>query len=223
MYHWDFAALLEYRRLFLAGIGATLLYTNRVCVLLGLCIGIVTAFSSLAPMSWVRALARAYVELFRCTPVLVQLIWFYYALPIVSGIEMTPSAAAIVTLALYGGAFYAEIVRGGIVSIEIGQKNAARALGMRSYQVMQSVVLPQAMKRMLPALVNQSIIQLKNTSLLSILAVPDLLYQGQTVAHETYRPLEVYTLVAVCYFAILWPATLFAKRLETRLASNTAA
>jgi polar amino acid transport system permease protein len=194
VYHWDFASLLEYRRLFLAGIADTLLYTV-VCVLLGLFIGVITAFASLAPLTWVRAVARAYVELFRCTPVLVQLIWF----------------------------FYAEIVRGGIVSIEIGQKNAARALGMRSYQVMQSVVLPQAMKRMLPALVNQSIIQLKNTSLLSILAVPDLLYQGQTVAHETYRPLEVYTLIAVCYFAILWPATLFAKRLETHLASNTAA
>jgi polar amino acid transport system permease protein len=222
VYHWDFAALLEYRRLFLAGIADTLLYTV-VCVLLGLAIGIVTAFASLAPLAWVRASARAYVELFRCTPVLVQLIWFYYALPIVSGIEMTPSGAAIVTLALYAGAFYSEIVRGGIVSIEQGQKNAARALGMRAYQVMQSVVLPQAMKRMLPALVNQSIIQLKNTSLLSILAVPDLLYQGQTVAHETYRPLEVYTLIALCYFVVLWPATLFAKRLETHLASNAAA
>jgi polar amino acid transport system permease protein len=152
----------------------------------------------------------------------VQLIWFYYALPIVSGIEMTPASAAVLTLALYGGAFYSEIVRAGIVSIHIGQKHAARALGMSPAQVMGSVVLPQACKRMLPALVNQSIIQLKNTSLLSILAVPDLLYQGQTVAHETYRPLEAYTLVAIAYFVVLWPATLFAKRLELHLALSTA-
>ncbi len=222
MYHWDFAALLEYRRLFVLGLLDTVGYT-LICVLLGLFIGTLAAFASLAPSRTVRGISRGYVEVFRCTPVLVQLIWFYYALPIISGIEMTPSSAAIVTLALYGGAFYAEIIRGGIVSIDAGQKNAAKALGMRPYQVMQSVVLPQAMKRMLPALVNQSIIQLKNTSLLSILAVPDLLYQGQTVAHETYRPLEVYTLIAVCYFAILWPATLFAKRLEIHLASSTAA
>ncbi len=221
MYHWDFASLLQYRRLLLQGFGCTLLYT-LVCVLLGLILGVLTAFASLAPLKAVRALASAYVELFRCTPLLVQLIWFYYALPIVSGIELSPSSAAILTLTLYGGAFYSEIVRGGIVSIDAGQKNAARALGMQPYQVMQSVVLPQAFKRMLPALVNQSIIQLKNTSLLSILAVPDLLYQGQTVAHETYRPLEAYTLVAAAYFVILWPATLFAKRLELHLAGSTA-
>ncbi len=222
MYHWDFASLLQYRRLLAQGFGYTLLYTI-LCVTFGLALGVLAAFASLSPWKVVRALAQAYVELFRCTPVLVQLIWFYYALPIVSGIELSASQAAILTLTLYGGAFYSEIVRGGIISIEAGQKNAARALGMRPYQVMQSVVLPQAFKRMLPALVNQSIIQLKNTSLLSILAVPDLLYQGQTVAHETYRPLEAYTLVAVAYFVILWPATLFARRLELHLASNTAA
>jgi polar amino acid transport system permease protein len=221
MYQWDFASLLAYRRLFLVGIEYTITYT-ALCVVLGLVIGVLAAFASLSAQAWLRGLVRIYVELFRCTPVLVQLIWFYYALPIVSGIEMTPSSAAVVTLALYGGAFYAEIVRGGIVSIEIGQKHAAQALGMSPWQVMRSVVLPQALKRMLPALVNQSIIQLKNTSLLSILAVPDLLYQGQTVAHETYRPLEAYTLVALAYFVVLWPATLFAKRLELHLALNTA-
>jgi polar amino acid transport system permease protein len=222
VYQWDFGSLLAYRHLFLIGIAYTLTYTV-LCVLLGLMIGVLAAFASLSPRAWLRGIVRMYVELFRCTPVLVQLIWFYYALPIVSGIEMSPSSAAIVTLALYGGAFYSEIVRGGIVSIDIGQKHAARALGMSPAQVMTSVVLPQALKRMLPALVNQSIIQLKNTSLLSILAVPDLLYQGQTVAHETYRPLEAYSLVALVYFVVLWPATLFAKRLELYLALSTAA
>jgi polar amino acid transport system permease protein len=221
VYKWDFASLLAYRHLFLIGLEYTLGYT-LLCVALGLMVGVLAAFAGLSSQAWLRGVVRAYVELFRCTPVLVQLIWFYYALPIVSGIEMTPASAAVLTLALYGGAFYSEIVRAGIVSIDIGQKHAARALGMSPAQVMGSVVLPQACKRMLPALVNQSIIQLKNTSLLSILAVPDLLYQGQTVAHETYRPLEAYTLVAIAYFVVLWPATLFAKRLELHLALSTA-
>jgi polar amino acid transport system permease protein len=158
---------------------------------------------------------------FRCTPVLVQLVWFYYALPVLLGIEMSAGTAAMLSLALYGGAFYSEIIRGGIVSIDLGQSEAGWALGMTRFQLMKRVILPQAFKRMTPPLVNQSIMQLKNTSLLSVLAVPDLLYQGQIIAHETYRPLEIYTLVAIIYFVILLPATIWAKRLETACRSST--
>jgi polar amino acid transport system permease protein len=216
VYHWDFAALWEYRPLILSGILFTLIYTV-VCVVLGIAVGLVVAVGRMSAHSWVRAPLRAYVELFRCTPVLVQLVWIYYALPIVSGIEMSATSAAVLALTLYGGSFYSEIIRGGIVSIDAGQSEAARALGMRRLQVMRRVVLPQAFVRMLPALMNQSIIQLKNTSLLSVLAVPDLLYQGQTIAHITYRPLEAYTMVAIAYFIVLLPATLLARHFEDRL------
>ena len=213
MYHWDFGSLWEFRRLIATGFAFTLVYT-AVCVLLGLVVGLVVAMGRLSARPWLTAPLRAYVELFRCTPVLVQLVWIYYALPIVSGIEISATHAAILTLSLYGGAFYSEIMRGGIVSIDSGQAEAARALGMRRWQVMRRVVLPQALLRMLPALMNQSIIQLKNTSLLSILAVPDLLYEGQTIAHQTYRPLEAYTMVAIAYFIVLFPATLLARHFE---------
>src|SRR5690606_38352109 len=142
------------------------------------------------------------------------LVWFYYALPVLTGIEMSATMAAALCLSLYGGAFYAEIIRGGVIATDIGQTEAGQAIGMTRGQVMRRVVLPQAFKRMVPPLVSQSIMQLKNTSLLSVLAVPDLLYQGQVIAHDTYRPLEVYTLIAVAYFVILLPATLWAKRLE---------
>ncbi len=157
---------------------------------------------------------RAYTEVFRCTPVLVQLVWFYYALPVLSGIELSAVGAATLCLSLYGGAFYAEIVRGGVLAIDPGQTEAAQALGMTRLQLLRRVVLPQALKKMLPPLMNQSIMQLKNTSLLSVLAVPDLLYQGQVIAHDTYRPLEVYTFIAIAYFAVLLPFTIWAKRLE---------
>jgi len=131
---------------------------------------------------------------------------------------MSPALAATLTLTLYGGAFYAEIIRAGIQSIDAGQWDAGRALGLGRLLLMRKIILPQALKRMLPPLMNQSIIQLKNTSLVSVLAVPDLLYQGQVVTAAIYRPLEVYTLVALVYFAVLFPLTLAVQGLERRLA-----
>jgi polar amino acid transport system permease protein len=213
VYHWDFSILWTYRALLVAGLGYTLLFT-AICVVLGLFIGLVTGIGRLSSNPFVTAPLRAYVELFRCTPVLVQLVWFYYALPVLTGIQISAILASTLCLALYGGAFYSEIIRGGIISTDAGQIEAARALGMRRHQVMRRIVLPQAFKRMVPPLMSQSIMQLKNTSLLSVLAVPDLLYQGQVIAHETYRPLELYTFIAVAYFAVLLPVTMWAKKLE---------
>lgn len=213
MYHWDFGILWTYRALLLAGLGYTLLFTV-ICVILGLLIGLVTGVGRLSKTPFVAAVLRGYVELFRCTPVLVQLVWFYYALPVLTGLQISATVAATLCLSLYGGAFYSEIIRGGIISTDRGEVEAARALGMRRYQILRRIVLPQALKRMAPPLMSQSIMQLKNTSLLSVLAVPDLLYQGQVVAHETYRPLELYTFIAIAYFAVLLPVTLWAKRLE---------
>jgi polar amino acid transport system permease protein len=160
----------------------------------------------------------AYVEVFRCTPLLVQIIWFYYALPVVLGLDIPATAAAMLVLSLYTGAFYAEIVRGGVESMERGQWDAARAVGLRHLQVLRLVILPQAFRRMIPPFMNQSIIQLKNTSLVSTIAVADLLYQGEMITSATYRPLEVYTMVAVLYFAVLFPLTLAAQYVERRLA-----
>jgi polar amino acid transport system permease protein len=168
--------------------------------------------------SWiVNAPLVALIEIFRCTPLLVQIVWFYYALPVLMGIQIPATVAATAVLSLYTAAFYAEIFRGGIVSIERGQWDAARALGLRPWYLMRLVVLPQAIRRMVPPFMNQSIIQLKNTSLVSTIAVPDLLYQGQLITADTYRPLEVYTMVAVIYFVLLFPTTVLAQAYERRL------
>jgi len=146
-------------------------------------------------------------------------VWFYYALPVLLGIQIPAVAAGILTLSCYTGAFYAEIFRGGIISIEQGQWDAARALGLRRWHVMRRVILPQAIRRMIPPFVNQSITQLKNTSLVSTIAVPDLLYNGQLITADTYRPLEVYTVVAIIYFIMLFPSTMLAQWYEKRLQS----
>lgn len=213
MYEWDFGFLWKYRTLLVGGIGYTLMFTV-ICVLGGLAVGLVAGLGRLSHNRLITVPLRAFVEVFRCTPVLVQLVWFYYALPVLTGIEMSAPVAAALCLSLYGGAFYSEIIRGGIISTDIGQTEAGQAIGMTRGQVMRRIILPQAFRKMIPPLVNQSIMQLKNTSLLMVLAVPDLLYQGQVIAHDTYRPLEVYTFIAVAYFVMLFPITLWAKRLE---------
>ncbi|HEX3535755.1 MAG TPA: amino acid ABC transporter permease [Stellaceae bacterium] len=216
-YAWDFSFLWQYRGLILLGLGVTMAYTVGT-IFFGLVIGLVTGLLRLSRNAFVNAPLIAYVEIFRCTPLLVQIIWFYYALPVVVGIDIPATVAATLVLSLYTGAFYAEIVRGGVNSIERGQWDAARAIGMRQRQLMRYVILPQALKRMIPPFMNQSIIQLKNTSLVSTIAVADLLYQGELITAATYRPLEVYTMVAVLYFAVLFPLTLGAQLVERWLA-----
>jgi len=216
-YPWDFSFLWAYRGLILTGLGVTIAYTIAT-ILLGLLVGLVTGLLRLSRNPVITAPLVAYVEIFRCTPLLVQIIWFYYALPVVLGIDIPAPVAAILVLSLYTGAFYAEIIRGGVNSIERGQWDAARAIGMRRRQVMRHVILPQAVKRMIAPFMNQSIIQLKNTSLVSTIAVADLLYEGTIITAATYRPLEVYTMVAVIYFSVLFPLTLAAQHVEHRLA-----
>ncbi len=216
-YHWDFGILLHYVPLFWRGVLVTLAYTAGT-ILLGLLVGLLIGLGRLARSRLVNVPLVALIELFRCTPLLVQLIWCYYALPVLLDIRLPAVVAATLVLSLYTGAFYAEIFRAGILSIEAGQWDAARALGLRRATMMRRVILPQAVRRMVPPFMNQSITQLKNTSLVSVIAVPDLLYQGTMVTADTYRPLEVYTTVAVIYFCLLFPATRFVQAYERRSA-----
>ena len=214
-YEWSFGFLWRYTGLFWTGVQVTLAYTAGT-VALGLTIGLALGLARLIPSRWVAVPLVAFIELFRCTPLLVQIVWFYYALPVILGVDIPRVVAATLVLSLYTAAFYAEIFRGGIVSIERGQWDAARALGMGWVPMMRRVILPQAVRRMVPPFMNQSIIQLKNTSLVSTIAVPDLLYQGTLITSDTYRPLEVYTVVALIYFALLFPATRLVQWLERR-------
>jgi polar amino acid transport system permease protein len=218
-YQWDFVFLERYIPLFLQGVLVTLAYTAATIVI-GLLIGLLLGLGRLSKSLLLNAPLIAFIEIFRCTPLLVQIIWFYYALPVLLGIQIPAPVAAGMTLSCYTGAFYAEIFRGGILSIEQGQWDAARALGLRPWPMMRRVILPQAVRRMIPPFVNQSITQLKNTSLVSVIAVPDLLYNGTLITADTYRPLEVYTVVAVVYFVLLFPSTVLAQFFERRLATR---
>jgi polar amino acid transport system permease protein len=220
-YDWDFGILGKYSHLFWLGLGWTMAYTVGT-ILLGTLIGLIVGVLRLRRIPVIDWLLIGYIELFRCTPLLVQIIWFYYALPVVLGVNIPAHIAAVSVLSLYGGAFYAEIVRGSIESVHIGQWDAARALGLKPWRVLRLVIIPQALKPMMAPYVNQSVTQLKNTSLVSIIAVPDLVYNATLINADTYRPLEVYTVVAVIYFAILFPSTLLARRLERGLTYDKA-
>lgn len=214
-YQWEFGFLIQYKILIFQGIIYTIGFTIGTAIS-GLAVGCLVALARLSNFRIATVLVTGFIEIFRCTPVLVQLVWCYYALPMLTGIELSPSFAAFLTLTFYGASFYGEIIRGGIISVEPGQWDAGQALGMQRHQLMLRVILPQAFRRMIPPLMNQTVLQLKNTSLLSVLAVPDLLYQGQLITSASYRPLETYTMIAVIYFIILFPLTRLAHGLETK-------
>lgn len=213
-YQYDWSVVVQ-PALWLHAISITLGYAIGT-TLAGLLLGIICGCALLAPTRWLTWPLDAYVQFFRCTPLLVQIVWFFYALPIVIGVNMPAWLAAGIGLSLYMGAFCAEIFRAGVISIEAGQWQAARALGLRYGPMMLKVIMPQAARRMVPPFVNQAVLQLKNTALLYVVAVPDMMYTASVITSNTYRPLEVYTFVALLYFALLYPLTQFAKRLETR-------
>jgi polar amino acid transport system permease protein len=147
----------------------------------------------------------------------VHFFWFFYALPVVVNISLDPFVAAVLALSTQSGAFYAEVFRGGIVSIEKGQWEGARALGMSRSQLMRRIVLPQAVTRMVPPFVERSFELTKTTALASTLAYADLLYQAMQVNSQTFRPLEVYTVVALMYLILLLSVSALARVAEHRL------
>lgn len=215
----DFSVVTSHADLLWFGILITLYYTAITIaggMILGLIIGLIQ-FAPFRPLVW---LGWLFVEFFRNIPLLVILLWTYYALPIFLNIEISKGWAGFLALTCYSAAFYAEIFRAGVQSIDPGQTDAATALGMSYGQKMRRIILPQAFKRMIPPLVSQSIMQMKNTSLLSTITVPDLLYQAGYISSQTFKPMEVYTAVGVIFLMFLVPLTTLSRMVERRQASH---
>ncbi|NIY79853.1 MAG: amino acid ABC transporter permease [Rhodobacteraceae bacterium] len=189
-------------------------------IIMGLCFGFAIAQARLSERKWLSRSTLVYVELFRDTPVLIQLIWFYYAFPILIGMQLSPFAAAMLGLTLNTSAYASEIFRGGIKSIHRGQMEGAKAIGMTHAQAMRRVILPQVIKRMLPALTNRTIEVAKMSSLASVISVHELMYQGRLLSSTYYRPFEILTAVAFIYFILIYPGTFLAGRLEKYLARS---
>lgn len=205
---WDPAIWLE-------AITSTMLY-GLATTFIGLILGFFLGLVLISRFSMARRFVVLFIGVFRCTPVLIQIVWFYYAFPMVLNINLPAWFAAGCGLTFYMAAFSAEVFRGGIESIERGQWNASRSLCMSYWQSMRHIILPQAFRRMTPAIVNQSIIQIKNTSLLSVIAVHDVMYTASSMTATTYRPLEVFTFAGFLYIVIIWPLAAIAHHLEKR-------
>ena len=216
-YQWDFAAVWSHFDMLLVGLAGTVRIA-LISIVLGVIVGAILASMRLSPNKLLRAPATAFVEFYRNTPPIVHFFWFFYALPIVIGLNLDPYAAAVLALSTQSGAFYAEVFRGGITSVERGQWEGAQALGMTRTAAMRRVIVPQALRRMVAPFIERSFELTKTTALASTLAYAELLYQAQQVNSITYRPMETYTTIAVMYFILLFTASMLARFAERRLA-----
>lgn len=200
---------------FLEGLQITL-YIFIIAVIVGFIIGLIVALMRLSPLKILNGIAIVYIDVIRGTPFIVQLFFIYFGLNSLEWLSMDRMYAGILTVAINAGAYFAEIIRAGIQSIDKGQTEASRSLGMTGRQTMTQIVLPQAFRRMLPTITNQSIISLKDTSLLSIIGIADLTQQGQVQQATTFEPFIVWTVVGLMYFVVIYLLSLLGKFLERR-------
>jgi polar amino acid transport system permease protein len=217
VYRWDFSPVFANWPLLAQGLLNTLKVT-AVSLSFGLAFGLVLALLRLSPRRFLSLPAGFVIEVFRTTPPLVQLFWFYFALPLLIGVEMTPFGAAVLTFSIQSAAFFAEVFRGGIVSIERGQWEAAKAIGMDRWRTLERIILPQAVKRMIPAFMERAIELMKTTTLVATISYADLLFAANEISQKTFRPLETLTAAAVIYFAVIFTFSLLSRHLEHRLA-----
>ncbi|MBC2722296.1 amino acid ABC transporter permease [Desulfosporosinus sp.] len=193
-------------------------------VAIGVVIGLFMALARLSKRKMVRAAAIGYIDFFRGTPLLVQIFLVYFGIPMLLQWQTMPDnyqyTAGILAMGLNSGAYIAEIFRAGIQSIDRGQTEAARSLGMTQIQALRYIILPQAFKRSIPPLGNEFIALLKDSSLLSIIAIQELFYTGKIIVGRTYQPLPMYLAVALYYLVMTQLIAQWVAYMERRLSKN---
>lgn len=171
-------------------------------IVAGFLLGVILGLAKIARHATFRRMATGYIEAVRGTPLMVQVMFLYFGLPLMLGCRIPPLLAGIMAIAVNSGAYIAEIVRGAIQSIALGQVEAGRSLGLTRFQTMLYVVWPQAFRRMVPPLGNQFIISLKDTSILVVIGVGELTRQGQEIVAVNFRAFEVWLAVAILYLLL---------------------
>jgi His/Glu/Gln/Arg/opine family amino acid ABC transporter permease subunit len=189
-------------------------------IILGFFLGVFIGMARLARSRWVYLLATLYVEFFRGVPLVMVIFWFWLVIPVLVGKSLPEYSVALAAFAIFEAAYFGEIIRAGIQSVPHGQAEAATATGLTPSQTMRYVILPQALRNMIPALVTQSIVLLKDTSLASIIGYVDLTKAAQIVNNREIRPFELYLFIAVIYWLCSYGMSRYAQRLERRLAVN---
>jgi polar amino acid transport system permease protein len=186
-------------------------------IVLGFLLGIVIGLGRLAKARAIRLVATMYVEFFRGVPLVMVIFWFWFIIPNLMRISLPEYGIALTAFVVFEAAYLAEIVRAGIQSVARGQVEAANAAGLSDRQTMRHIVLPQALRNMIPALVTQFIVLLKDTSLASIIGYIDLTKAAQIVNNREIRPFELYLFIAVIYWSVSYAMSRYAQRLERRL------
>lgn len=199
----------------LEGLQVTL-YIFVIAIILGFIIGLIVALMRLAPFKILNWISKFFVDAIRGTPFIVQLFFIYFGLNSLGFFSMENTTAGIVTVAINAGAYFSEIIRAGIQSIDKGQTEAARSLGLNATQNMRFIILPQAFRRMLPTITNQAIISLKDTSLLSVIGIADLTQEGRIQANATFEAFTIYLTLGIIYFIVIYMLSTLASFVERK-------
>ncbi len=214
---WDFSPVWAHWDMLALGF-VNSLKVFVISLILGIPIGLALALMRLSPFRVVAWPALVVIEIMRSTPPIVMLFWVFFAAPLVLGLKIGSFEASVATLGIASAAFFAEVFRAGIVSVERGLVEASKALAMTKFQSMRRIILPIAVKRMVPAFFERGVELLKGTTLVSTVAYADLMYEANALVQETYRPLEIYSIVALFYFVFIYIASLIAGRVEVYMA-----
>jgi len=212
----DFSFLQKYYGFFIDGTSITL-FLSFFGVALGVMLGVILALMKLSKNILLKSFSAVYIEVVRGTPLLVQLYIIYYGLPRLVGLDFGDITLGIVAISLNSAAYVAEIIRAGILSIDKGQMEAARSLGMPHNVAMTKIIIPQAFKNILPALGNEFIVLIKESSIVSVVGIHDLMYNADTVRGNTYLPFEPLIIAALIYFVITFILSKLLSLLERRM------
>lgn len=218
-YSWDFSVVTNNLDLIAVGLGNTLLLT-LIALVIGTAGGLGIALLRISSIRWAAWAAIIFVEIFRATPPLVQLFWLYFALPRILGISLSGFEAAAIALSLVCCAFMSEVFRGGIASIPNGQWEASKTLGLSRVRTLQRIILPQAVRRMLPIFLERAIELLKTSTIAYAVSFTDLLFVAQDISYRTYKTLEIFTAVAVIFFIIIFICSQLTHLVERHMARS---
>jgi len=201
----------------MAGLKMTVILTV-ISIAIALVLGVVFGLFRVSRAVWLRAIGTTYVDIFRGTPLLVQAFFIYFGIPSALGFQMSALTAGIITLSLNAGAYMTEIVRGGILSVDKGQMEAARSLGIGYLPTMRKVILPQAIRTMIPSYINQFVITLKDTSILSVIGIAELTQTGRIIIARNFQSFNMWLIIGIIYFVVIMALTKLSDRLEKRIA-----
>ena len=215
-YEWEFGLVFKYWDVLFDGFLGTL-RVGIVSLILGAIGGLILALMRMSRYRLLSWPAIVLIEFFRTTPLLIQLFWIYFALPVVIGITFGAYTACIITLSVNSAAFFAEIFRAGINSMERSQWEGGKALGMTQTSLLRRIILPQAVRRMVPPFLERSFELMKGTTNVSAIAYADLLYRALELSARLYRPIEILTLVALVFFVMLTLTSMLVRYMENRL------